>query len=204
MNRCRPICVEVNLQIDLLDRWYAECRPILLSTKALLQSVQTASCNPEQDERQSIKETNQVSQSRFTYDRMVEAGWCRKQATHLSSYTVIGAYYLAALPRKYIGARHEKCTPKVCIAYNVDKKLYATAHTSEDCRCQSYEPEISKVIVRTVKKGGIPLISMSLTPEGDPRLSVLDASPVHRNLSCVDRRTWQFLSKAATAVPVTA
>lgn len=108
---------------------------------------------------------------------MVEAGWCRKQATDLSAYTVVAAHYLAALPRKYIGAGHEKCTPKVCIAYNVDEKLYAVAHTSEDCRCQLHEPEIPKVIIQTIKKGGIPLISISLTPEGDPRLRVLDASP---------------------------
>lgn len=177
VNRCRPICVEVNLQSDLLDRCSAECRPISLSIKVLLQSVQTAICNLEQDEGQSIKETNKVFPARFTYDRMVEAGWCRKQATHLAAYTVIGAHYLAALPRKYIGAGHEKCTPNVCIAYNVDEKLYAVAHTSEDCRCKLHEPEISKVIIQIIKKGGIPLISISLTPGGDPRLRVLGAFP---------------------------
>lgn len=110
---------------------------------------------------------------------MVEAGWCRKQATDLYAYSVIGAHYLAALPRKSFGAGHEKCNPKNCIAYNVDEELYVVGHTDEHCQChlhELHEPEIPKVI-QIIKKGGIPLISISLTPEGDPRLSVLDASP---------------------------
>lgn len=54
VNRCRPICVEVNLQSDLLDRCYADCRTITLSIKILLQSVQTAICNLEQNESQCL------------------------------------------------------------------------------------------------------------------------------------------------------
>lgn len=176
VNRCRPICVEVNLQSDLLDRCDAECRTISLSIKVLLQSVQTAICNLEQNESQSIMATNPVFPTRLTYDRMVEAGWCRKQSTDLSGYSVIGAHYLAALPRKHFGAGHKKCKPKVCVANNVDENFYIVAHTSEHCQCQLYEPEVPKVI-QTIREGDIPLISISLTTEGDPRLTVLNASP---------------------------
>lgn len=177
VNRCRPICVEVNLQSDLLDQCYAPCRTISLSIKVLLESVQTAICNLEQNESQSIRVTNNVSPTRLTYDRMVEAGWCQKQATDLSCYySVTSAHYLAALPRKHFGAGHEKCEPNVCVANNVDENFYAVAHTSEHCQCQLHEPELPKVI-QTIKGGDIPLISTSLTPEGDPRLTVLNASP---------------------------
>lgn len=108
--------------------------------------------------------------------RVVEAGWCRKQATDLSGYSAIGAHYLAALPRKNFGAGHENCKPKFCVANNVDENLYAVAHTSKHCQCQLHEPELPKVI-HTIKDGDITLISISLAPEGDPRLTVLKASP---------------------------
>lgn len=62
VNRCRPICVEVNLQSDLLDRCDVESRTISLSIKVLLLPVQTVICNFEQNESQSIKPTNAVSQ----------------------------------------------------------------------------------------------------------------------------------------------
>lgn len=176
VKKSRPICVEVNLQSDLLDRCNAECRTISFSIKVLLQSVQTAICNLEQNESKSLKTTNTVFPTRLTYDRMVEAGWCRKQATDLSAYSVIGAHYLAALPRKYFGSGHEKCKPKVCVANNVDEKLYTVAHTSENCQCQLQGPDMPNVI-QTIKEGGIPLISISLAPEGDPRFTVLEASP---------------------------
>lgn len=176
VNRCRPICVEVNLQSDILDRYGVECRTISLSTKVLLQSVQTAICNLEQDQSQSIMATNAVFPTRLTYDRMVEAGWCPKQATDLSAYSVIGAHYLAALPRKHFGAGHENCNAKVCVSNNVDENSYVVAHTSEHCQCQMLAPELPEVI-QAIKEGDIPLISISLTPEGDPQLTVLNASP---------------------------
>lgn len=176
VNRCRPICVEANLQSDLLDRCMADCRTVSLSIKVLLQSVQTAICNLEQNESESLMVTNHVFPTRLTHDRMIEAGWCPKQATDLSTYSVIGVHYLAALPRKHFGIDHEKCEPENCVAYNVDERFYQVGHTDEHGQCQLYGPEILSVI-QTIKKGGIPLISISLTPEGDPRLSVLDASP---------------------------
>ena len=176
VNRCRPICVEVNLQSDLFDRYDAECQTLSLSIKVLLQSVQTAICNLEQNESQSIMVTNTVFPARLTYDRMIEAGWCQKQAIDLSAYSVIGAHYLAALPRKHFGAGHEECKPNDCVANNVDENFYAVAHISEHCQCQLHGPEVPKII-QAVKEGDIPLISISLTPAGYPRLSVLNASP---------------------------
>lgn len=176
VDRSRPLCLEVNLQSDLLDRLSEDCRPITLSIKVLLESIQTAICNIERDEGQSIMVTNRVFPTRLTYSRMVEAGWCPKQAAHLASYSVIGAHYLAAIQRKSFGSDHGKCKGSVCVANNVDEKQYKVAHIEDHCQCQFYGPESAKVI-KIMKDGNIPLISITVTVDGDPRLQVLEASP---------------------------
>lgn len=70
----------------------------------------------------------------------------------------------------------EKCKPKVCVANNLDENVHTVAHTREHFQCQLHKPELLKVI-QTIKDGDIPLISISLTPEGESRLTVLNASP---------------------------
>lgn len=176
-SRSRDILWEVNIQSDHLDRDFEYCRIVTIGIKTLHDSLQRAILNV--DARYSIQTlySEKALPSRLLYSMMLQGGWCPSQLRNLvSDFSVATANYVAALPRKLIGLGHGNCNPQGCFANNVDEDHYSTLHTEDRCQCQLRGPNVAEII-RLITEGSIPLISITLSLNGDPQIEVIKADP---------------------------
>lgn len=175
--RYRDIFWECNMQSERMDQRHPYCRIVTLGIKVLLESLQNAVSSFSSDDEESISETNSVLPARLLYFQMIHTGWCISRALWLfPQYSVIMLNYLVALPRKVVGLTHNDCDPSACIANNVDEETYQTSHSKERCRCEFRGPDEASIL-RLIKAGHIPLISVTIMPNGAPQIEVVKAEP---------------------------
>lgn len=60
---------------------------------------------------------------------------------------------------------HNRCSKKVCQAYNSSQIGYVTAHTEQSCRCSFLTAPTDKII-QIIQDGGVPLVSIRKRPYG--------------------------------------
>lgn len=107
--------------------------------------------------------------------RMLAAGWCRywTKVFH-ATYPAALTYYLASVSVDFHSG-HKTCSELDCKGNNVnmERGRYISQHTTLDCRCAFKGPN-SKYIEQIIQGGGVPLIKLSKTTQGDVNVSVVE------------------------------
>jgi hypothetical protein len=121
--------------------------------------------------------------TKFLMSRMNSAGWCPFQIQRAcSTFNCAEVYYLSQIDRKK-GIRgenaHNNCCKTQCVANNVDMTNYTTKHTKPDCSCH-FIATPTEPLVDTIRKGGVPLISVHTIAHGGLEIRVSPASPSSR------------------------
>lgn len=108
-------------------------------------------------------------------NQMLANGWCHHQIEHLSRNTVYGVQtlsYLANLQRSTRLVDHARCLNHLtCVAYNTDSATYETRHIEPGCGCPSV-PTPNAALDKIIRNGGVPLISIQESPNGDTPLTI--------------------------------
>ncbi|KAF2008145.1 hypothetical protein P154DRAFT_516866 [Amniculicola lignicola CBS 123094] len=123
--------------------------------------------------------------------RLKDAGWCRSQIKTIAEYQDEAmVYYLSLVPsRKLSNNGHEDCPNTHCTASNVKNlRPYENKHTCRGIPIKSSQAlencpliQVSGSKIRQViNSGGIPLISIEISPSGDIALHVQTAQPSDR------------------------
>lgn len=118
--------------------------------------------------------------TKLLMSRMNSAGWCPFQIHRAcSTFNCAEVYYLSQIDRKkgtLGGNAHNNCCKTLCVANNVDMTNYTTKHTKHDCTCH-FVATPTEPLVDTIRKGGIPLISVHTIAHGGLEIRVSPASP---------------------------
>ena len=170
------VLIQTNIQCDRADQFFWESRYITLSIKILLQSVQQAVSNVDYRVSSAMYH-NRITPARQLFLRTSLNTWCHGQAADLcAQYSVIMYNYIAALPRQAINLDHRECLSEKCLANNVDIETYKTQHVENECECRPSGPDIGRV-TELIREGSIPLVSITLSPDGSPQFEIIKAEP---------------------------
>ncbi|KAJ5462833.1 hypothetical protein N7475_007777 [Penicillium sp. IBT 31633x] len=99
----------------------------------------------------------------FPLARMQEMRWCPSEIAMVeNTFTSASAYYASQMerPPSAVKRNHDQCTTRICIARQVNKAMYRTAHTTAECDCQHLGPSIREV-VSIIASGGVPLLTIT-------------------------------------------
>lgn len=107
--------------------------------------------------------------------RMLAAGWCPYWTkAFCGTYPAALTHYLTGLPTKFHSG-HGACSESDCQGHSVDmeKGKYIPQHTNSDCGCAFKGPN-TKDIETIIRAGGVPLIKLSETRQGDIEVGVVE------------------------------
>lgn len=103
----------------------------------------------------------------FTY-KMAKEGWCpRALSTMQGSFLLEYQYFAVLLPNLQKDRKdHTACTSTQCLASQIEKSTYQTAHTRVDCKCHfsGFDPTDPG---RILQDGKLPLVAWK---RGKPNL----------------------------------
>lgn len=97
---------------------------------------------------------------------MISNGWCPHQVRYLSKTNDPDTFsYMATLKRSSRRlADHKSCAEhSACIAYNTSTVTYKTRHTTDGCTCSIIATPY-RDLVKVMRRGRIPLVSIELVP----------------------------------------
>ena len=98
---------------------------------------------------------------------MMAQGWCPSQMHRICS-----SYNISHITRRQAGSdAHNRCSKKLCQAYNSPQDDYVTVHTEQSCRCSFVTAPTDK-IVQIIQDGGIPLVSIRKRPYGGLEIEI--------------------------------
>ena len=108
---------------------------------------------------------------------MMAQGWCQSQMHRIcSSYNWSIAHYISHITRREAGSdAHNRCSTKLCQAYNSSQDGYVTAHTEQSCRCSFLTAPTDKII-QIIQDGGVPLVSIRKRRYGGLRIKIQAAT----------------------------
>ena len=142
--------------------------------------------------------------TKLLMSRMNSAGWCPFQIQRAcSTFNCAGIYYLSQIDRKkgiLGGNAHNNCGKTQCVANNVDMTNYTTKHTKPDCSCR-FIATPTEPLVDTIRKGGIPLISVHTIAHGGLEIRVSPATPSSRYTAISHVWSDGFGNPCANALP---
>lgn len=105
--------------------------------------------------------------------QLVEKGWCPSTFGILfnTSHSAIELAALVEAKDKKSG-RHQDCTEKSCVAYNVLQETYETAHVDSSCACNFMAPPFDR-LAALIRQGEVPVLNLDALLDGP------DEEPVH-------------------------
>ncbi|PCH44972.1 hypothetical protein WOLCODRAFT_154992 [Wolfiporia cocos MD-104 SS10] len=110
------------------------------------------------------------------YGRDMRArGWCPFTIETFSDRLYVLGYAQRQPPplRPVLYRSHEDCTPRKCVASNVDPGTYRTRHVSEDCACGFAKPPLAEVM-SVISSSQVPVMRIvkDSTPDGGESLCI--------------------------------
>jgi len=99
--------------------------------------------------------------SQFGKYLLQRAGWCLGELDMLGIIEPAILFYVSSFDRVSLKKDHSRCSDKVCLANQIDEKVYQTKHVTETCVCEHIivEEEGNRPITEVLHKGDIPIIS---------------------------------------------
>ena len=115
---------------------------------------------------------------------MMAQGWCQSQMHRIcSSYNWSIAHYISHITRREAGSdAHNRCSKKLCQAYNSSQDGYITAHTEQGCRC-SFLTAPSDKVVQIIQDGGVPLVSIRKRRYGGLEIEIQAATAPYQYIA---------------------
>lgn len=109
-------------------------------------------------------------------ERMFAAGWCPYWTKiFCNTHSSVLIHYLTGMKAdRHSG--HDACSESECKGHNVELKegKYISRHISPDCRCAFKGPDTKK-IASIIGKGGVPLVKLTESLDGDVEVEVVEA-----------------------------
>jgi hypothetical protein len=108
-------------------------------------------------------------------DRLLEAGWCPYWIKIFSdTHSTPLIHYLTGMQVEAHSGR-KPCSTFECNGHNVDMEegKYVSKHTDSACQCNFKGPD-TKAMEPIIRRGGVPLVKLSKTPQGDIELGVVE------------------------------
>ncbi|PWW74991.1 hypothetical protein C7212DRAFT_297691 [Tuber magnatum] len=89
------------------------------------------------------------------------AGWCLGELDMLGITEPAILFYVSSFDRLALRKDHSRCSDRVCLANQIDEKVYKTRHATETCTCEHIvvEEEGNRPVTEVLHRGDIPVIS---------------------------------------------
>jgi hypothetical protein len=116
--------------------------------------------------------------------KLLGAGWCPfKVHEVLSDYSYMTIYYISRLRDPMAPhISHAACTSDRCVGNNVDMANYTTRHVEASCACPHTSVPEEK-IRSVIDAGGIPIVRVKVSRDGDVHLEVKEADSSARYIA---------------------
>jgi hypothetical protein len=108
-------------------------------------------------------------------DRLLAAGWCPYWSQIFSdTHSTPLIHYLTGMQVE-AHSGPDPCSASECNGHSVDMEegKYVSQHKDSGCRCAFKGPD-TKDIESIIRRGGVPLIKLSETPQGDIKIGVVE------------------------------
>jgi hypothetical protein len=152
---------------ELEEKHDTELSLVILSVYMLLHVISDVSGNSE-----FFRTTSSSRSSKLLIQRMIENGWCRKRLNFVDSISLFyPAFYFmsSSRPPNRKQDDHRSCTSTKCY---IKTGLSEPFHRTNGCPCKDMHVPLEDIL-RIVAAGGVPLIRVRHSPDGDMSLEVV-------------------------------
>ena len=113
--------------------------------------------------------------------RLRDNGWCPHRILNgCYSLNYATLYYLSSLNRRAPAhVTHDYCSTSACVANKHVIESAGHSHRTDDCNCSVIGPDMGAV-KEIIKSGGIPLMQLTRSSNGDSELKVVRCAPYSR------------------------
>ena len=100
-------------------------------------------------------------------------GWCPSEIRRCRKtfISVQALYYLSKIQKREPRSRHQACTDRKCIAYQIELNNYQTQHYAAGCACHEIVID-GKEVIRILENGQLPLLRINPCGNSISNLSV--------------------------------